>query len=566
MTLLELDDFRGSGGSKLDLNYPTQPLKLKYWLTISERLTLIVLASFAGFPFIAMGYIATSDQFWASYEFNGVYSLRFNDTMDAIRTDMTVGLEKWMNRFPQRELGLTMFQRELTQKDANGKTLFSFYPPADPTSAMGHFVTFLEPLDAEPRLVVANTMGVIQNLGCRVLQKGETPRFIDMSENAWRCRDDCTNSTQPNMCHSQTSIGRKDPNSTQFSQVVTCAQPSNDMPGVRPVILQNARIMTVEIAIKLDPPYDSVSATVFPPPQNAFSFKANDSISGTRYYVDVLTCQASIIPGDGIVDSVIKKFMHFTPYGLGLTQETPAIMADLTQSLPEMLNITLTPPLTLLHTFFKSSNYGDGNITSFNTSLPVWFGVHKPADEDAKTNKVFNYVPTAKLPFTDKDEYKIDNMIRVDSRVFYDSFIALANSSFISALPNFIVSARKPGFSYQTDVKLVRGIPVAIAPLILLVPVLLVAWWSIRLWSVPTWTEFLDSFAMFRLGRAWEVEMDGCGARGLRECWEVRGISGVVGDSESGKLKEVMGDSGGEYVGTIKLGGGQSLDSEVRYA
>lgn len=532
-----------------------------------ERLTLIVLASFAGFPFITMGYIATSDQFWASYDYNGVYSLRFNNTMGAIRADMTVGLANWMNRFPQRELGLTMVQRELTQKDANGKTLFAFYPPAVPRSAMGHFVTYLEPLDAEPRLVVANSMGVIQNLECRTLRKGETPQFIDLSENEWKCRDNCANSTQPNMCHSQTSVGRKDPNNEQFSQIVTCAQPTTEMDGViNPVILKNAKIIAIEIAIKVDPPYESVSAKIFPPPQNAFSFKANDSISGSRYYVDILSCQASLIPGDGIVDSVIRKFMHFTPYGFGLAQETPAIMADLAKSLPEMLNITITPPLTLLHTYFKSSNYGDNNVTTLNNSLPVWFGVHKPANEEAKTTKVFDYAATAKQPFTERDEFKIDNMIRVDGQKLYDSFIALANSSFISALPNFVISAKKPGFSYQTDVKLVRGIPIVIAPLILLVPVLLVAYWSIRLWNVPTWTEFLDSFAMFRLGRAWEQEMDDCGVRELTDCWQAREIPGIVGDSEPEKAKEVMEISGQEYVGIIKLGGARSLEPSVRYA
>lgn len=534
---------------------------------VSERLTLIVLASFAGFPFITMGYVATSDQFWSGYEFNGVYSLRFNDTMTAIRSDMTSGLGKWMHRFPQRELGITMFQRELTQKDANGATLFSFYPPADPSSTLGHFVTFVEPLDAEPRLVVSNTLGVIQGLECRTLKKGEEPQFIDMSENAWKCRNNCANSTQPNMCHSQASIGRKDPKSEHFSQIVTCAQQTQDMEGVlSPLILAKARIMAVEIAIKVNPPYESVRAAIFPVPQNAFSFKANDSISGSQYYVDVLSCQASLIPGDGIVDSVIKRFMHFLPYGLGLGQETPMIMADLEVSLPEMLNITITPPLTLLHDHFKSSNYGDNNITSFNNSLPIWFGVHKPADEAAKTIQVFNYAPNALQPFNARDEFKIDNMIRVNGQALQNAFIALANSSFISALPNFVVSARKAGFSYQTDVKLVRGIPITIAPMILLIPVLLVAYWSIRLWTVPTWTEFLDSFAMFRLGRAWEQEMEGCGASSLTECWQAREISGIVGDSEPGKMKEVMEISGKEYVGVIKLGGAQSLAPGVRYA
>ncbi|KAL0633646.1 hypothetical protein Q9L58_007473 [Maublancomyces gigas] len=514
-----------------------------------------------------MGYVATSDQFWAGYEFNGVYSLRFNDTMSAIRSDMTFGLGKWMNRYPQRELGMTMFQRKLTQKDAHGGTLFSFYPPADPSSTMGHFVTFLEPLDAEPRLVVANTLGVIQGLNCRTLEKGEAPQFIDMSENAWKCRNNCANSTQPNMCHSQASVGRRDPKSEHFSQIVTCAQPSQGVEGIlSPLILVRAKVIAVEIAIKVNPPYESVSAAIFPPPQNAFSFKANDSISGSQYYVDVLSCQASLIPGDGIVDSVVKRFMHFLPYGLGLAQETPEIMADLAVSLPEMLNITITPPLTLLHNYFQSSNYGDNQVTTLNNSLPVWFGVHKPAGEEAKTTKVFNYVPTAQLPFTAKDEFKIDNMIRVNGQVLQNAFIALANSSFISALPNFVVSARKPGFSYQTDVKLVRGIPVAIAPLILLMPVLLVAYWSIRLWAVPTWTEFLDSFAMFRLGCAWEREMEGCGASSLTECWQAREISGIVGDSEPEKLKEVMESSGREYVGVIKLGGAQLLEPGVKYA
>ncbi|PWW73878.1 hypothetical protein C7212DRAFT_329929 [Tuber magnatum] len=157
-------------------------------------------------------------------------------------------------------------------------------------------------------------------------------------------------------------------------------------------------------------------------------------------------------------------------------------------------------------------------------------------------------------------------MVRLNGDKFTDAFISLANSSFIAALPSFIVPTRRPGFSYQTDVKLTRGIPMAVAPLVILMPVLMVFYLAVREWNTPTWTEFLDSFAMFRLGRGWERELDGSGALELKKCWQVRNIPGVVGDAEMKKTMEIMESSGREYVGELKLGGEGELSPHVKYA
>jgi len=462
---------------------------------------------------------------------------------------------------------MTRFQKPCTSFGPDGKTTYSFYPPADQTSKLGHFVTYLEPLDAEPRLVVANTMGMLQNLQCRTLEGSEIPKYIDMSEAEWKCTTDCANATDSiskNMCHAQSSKGRPGP-SGQFAQITSCGQPADTFDGVsNKVILAKARIVEVEVAYKLDPPYESVSTSVFPPPRNAWSFRAGDNITADRYYVDVLRCSAALIPGDGIIDSVIRRFMHFMPYGLGLAHEAPEVTEYLVQALPEMLNITLQPALSLLHRTFLSSNYGPNNISSsFNTSLPAFFGLHRPTSESSRSAKTFPTEVSAKTGYSTDDQFVIDNIVRLNGDKFTDAFISLANSSFIAALPKFIVSARRPGFSYQTDVKLTRGIPMAIAPLVMLIPVLMVFYLAVREWNTPTWTEFLDSFAMFRLGRSWEKELDGSGALELKECWQVKDIPGVVGDALAGVATE---SSGSEYVGEIKLGGEGELSPHVKYA
>ncbi|RPB00908.1 hypothetical protein L873DRAFT_1804185 [Choiromyces venosus 120613-1] len=535
------------------------------------KLTILVLACFAGFPFVTLGYIATSDQYWASYEFQGAHAFRFNQTVAAIRQSMISELSDWIHRFPQREIGLTRFQKTSTSFGPDGKTIYTFYPPADQTSKLGHFVTYLEPLDAEPRLVVANTMGMLQNLQCRTLERSEKPKYIDVSEAEWKCATDCANITDPiskkNMCHAQTSKGRPG-GSGQFAQITSCGQPVSTFDGVtNKAILTKARIAEVEIAYKLDPPYESVSTSVFPPPQNAWSFRAGDNITADRYYVDILRCSAALIPGDGIVDSVIRRFMHFMPYGLGLAHEVPEVMAYLEQALPEMLNITLHPAISLLHSTFLTSNYGPGNNSgAFNNSLPAFFGLHRPTSESGRSTRALLSEVSAKTGYSSSDQFAIDNLVRLNGEKFTDTIISLANSSFISALPKFVIPARRPGFSYQTDVKLTRGIPVVIAPLVILLPVLLVFYLAVRQWNTPTWTEFLDSFAMFRLGRSWERELDGSGALELKECWQVRDIPGVVGDAETMKAREVMESSGREYVGEVKLGGEGELSPHVRYA
>ncbi|KAG0131078.1 hypothetical protein HOY82DRAFT_647615, partial [Tuber indicum] len=534
------------------------------------KLTLLVFACFAGFPFVTLGYIATSDQYWAPYEFRGAHVFRFNQTVAAIRQSMVSELSDWIHRFPQREIGITRFQKSCDSFGPDGKTVYSFYPPADQTSKLGHFVTYLEPLDAERRLVVANTMGMLQNLECRTLERSEKPKYVDMSRAEWRCATDCSNATDSiskNMCHAQSSKGRAGPGG-QFAQITSCSQPVDTFDGVsNKVILTKARIVELEIAYKLDPPYESVSTSVFPPPKNAWSFRAGDNITADRYYVDILRCSAALIPGDGIVDSVIRRFMHFMPYGLGLAHEAPEIMDYLEQALPEMLNITLHPAISLLHSTFLSSNYGPSNISSsFNTSLPAFFGLHRPTSESGRSEKILPTEASAKTGYSPDDQFAIDNMIRLNGDKFTNAFISLANSSFIAALPAFVVPARRPGFSYQTDVKLTRGIPMVIAPLVILIPVLIVFYLAVREWNTPTWTEFLDSFAMFRLGRNWERELDGCGALRLRDCWQVRDIPGVVGVAGAEKSMEVKETSGREYVGEIKLGGEGELSPHVRYA
>lgn len=464
---------------------------------------------------------------------------------------------------------MTRFQKPCTFFGPDGKTPYSFYPPADQTNKLGHFVTYLMPLDAEPRLVVANTMGMLQNLQCRTLERSEKPKYIDMSGAEWKCTTDCANATDSiseNMCHVQSSKGRPGPNG-QFAQITSCGQPANTFDGVsNKVVLTKARIVEVEVAYKLDPPYESVSTSVFPPPQNAWSFRAGDNITADRYYVDVLRCSAALIPGDGIVDSVIRRFMHFMPYGLGLAHETPEVMDYLEHALPEMLNITLQPVLSLLHSTFLSSNYGPNNnniSSSFNTSLPAFFGLQRPTTESSRSTKISPTEVSAKTGYKPGDKFVIDNMVRLNGDKFTDAFISLANSSFVGALPKFIVPTRRPGFSYQTDVKLTRGIPMAIAPLVILIPVLMVFYLAAREWNTPTWTEFLDSFAMFRLGRSWERELDGSGALELKECWQVRNIPGVVGDAVTRKVIE---SSEKEYIGEIKLGGEGELSPHVKYA
>lgn len=542
--------------------------------TPNSRLTLLVLAAFAGFPFVTLGYIATSDQYWAPYEFRGVYAVRLNKTVDAMREVMTADLSDWMHRFPQREIGMTRFERPPGRLGPDGKHVYSFYPPADQTVKIGHFVTYIEPSDSEPRLLIANTLGIMQNLQCRTLDRVEEPKYIDISEGKWKCYPNCANITNPlekNMCHTQISIGKEGP-SGQFAQIASCGQPINEMVGFpNKVIFTNARIMELEIAIKIDPPYESVSNDVFPPPQNAWSFRAGTPISGDRYYIDILRCSASLVPGDGIVDSVIRRFMHFMPYGLGLTHEIPETMSYLEQALPEMLNVTLTPALSLLHAAFRSSNFGPDNASNnFNNSLPVWFGVHKPTTESDRSGDTWKSASpeSAKKGFGQRDQFTIDNMVRVDGEKFLNAFHALVNSTLIAALPSFIVPMTRPGFSYQTDVKLSRGIPVGIAPVVILAPVLFVFYLSLRQWNTPTWTQFLDSFAMFRLGRSWEHALDGTGAVEFRKCWQVKDIPGVVGDGESEKTREDVESAGvkKEYVGRVKLGGEGEFKPGVRYA
>lgn len=126
-------------------------------------------------------------------------------------------------------------------------------------------------------------------------------------------------------------------------------------------------------------------------------------------------------------------------------------------------------------------------------------------------------------------------------------------------------------FAYKTDVKLVRGfIPVGIAPIALLTPVLIAAYISLSGWKTSSWTGFLDAFAMFRLGRGFEEELKGFGAVELKDCFVAKRIPGWVGDAGGGRegrcYTGLMGLEKEGYVGEIRLGGGEGLNDGTMYA
>ncbi|KAF8540667.1 hypothetical protein BDD12DRAFT_880026 [Trichophaea hybrida] len=131
------------------------------------------------------------------------------------------------------------------------------------------------------------------------------------------------------------------------------------------------------------------------------------------------------------------------------------IQEALKDTLSEMFNITVNPALTLLHQYFNTSNQRR---------------LH--------------------AQFRAKSVYAADSTRLLTPKNFSNALIALANSFFITTLPYFISKSRQKGFSYQTDVKLERGfIPITVAPLVLLTPVLIVAWMSMRKCIVSTWAE-----------------------------------------------------------------------------
>lgn len=470
-----------------------------------------------------MGYLTVSEQYWDPAEIYLPKSLQFNDTLENVRNMATAHLDIWMHLHPQREMGEVKRRTlELNLRDHNGKSLFSFYPPANRAmQRLGHFVTYLEPVDSVPRLLVADSMGLVQNIVCHPLGAGEEPALINMEDSNWSCRGNCSGKDQ-RMCHSQRTLGQ------ETAQVTSCVRPSEIIESTNSVLWKHGVEVNLEIALRINTNGSS-------PPADAFS-------SSPSSHTEVLRCSVSLIPGDGIIDSVIRRFMHFLPYGIGLASDTPEILETLKDALPEMLNITVDPALTLLHQYFTTSNQGLSPKGGFNNSLPVWFGIHTPSS---------SRTPNPNAHFSIKSVYAADNTRLLTPENFSNAFTALANSTFITALPHFISKARQKGFSYQTDVKLERGfIPITVAPLVLLTPILIVAWMSMRKCAVPTWTEFLDSFAMFRLGRHWEQEMEGCGAMELKDCTQMKRIPGWVGDAGVGEAGEgvVMLGGRGELV------------------
>ena len=473
------------------------------------RLTLLVLVSFAGFPIATLGYLTVSEQYWEPAEMYLPKTLRFNASLESVRSAVTQQMDSWVHSFPQRELGevkRAMIPLEISHR--TGKSLFSFYPPANQAmEKLGHFVTYLEPVSADGQLLVADSMGMVQNILCRSLGAGEGLRLIDMQDDVWSCRGSC-HGVDSRMCHSQTTLGARG------AQVTSCVRATGGPPDANPVLWEHAVQVNVEIALKINTNGSGTPAAA----------EAGAGGEGTQ----AVQCSVSLIPGDGIVDSVIRRFMHFLPYGVGLATDTPELLQMLEGSLPEMLNVTVQPALSLLHLYFSASSHGHGleDLSDPGNSLPVWFGIQASSSPGG------------------------DVVQKITPEGFANAFTALANSTFITALPSFVGRGRKRGFSYQTHVKLQRGfVPAAVAPLVLLMPVLLLAWMSIRGRSVATWTEFLDSFAMFRLGRHWEREMEGCGAEELGDCWQAKQLPGWVG-----------GDAG-----VVKLGGRDGLEEGVRY-
>ncbi|KAF8254095.1 hypothetical protein K440DRAFT_639875 [Wilcoxina mikolae CBS 423.85] len=313
------------------------------------RLTLLVLASFAGFPIATLKYLTVSEQYWDPVELYLPKSLKFNDTLENVRNIATANLDACVHLHPQREMGENKRRTvQLDLKDHHGKSLFSFYPPANRAmQRLGHFATYLEPVDSVPRLLVADSMGLAQNIECRPLGAGEQPALVNMESAKWSCRGNCSGKEQ-RMCHSQRTLGQ------ETAQVVSCVRPTEITKGSSKILWKHRVQVDLEIALRINTNSTSPLADAFS--SSAFS------------HTEVLLCSISLILGDGIVDSVIR---HFLPYGIGLASDTPEILETLKDALLEMLNITVNPALTLLHQYFNTSNQGLSPKGGFNNSLPV---------------------------------------------------------------------------------------------------------------------------------------------------------------------------------------------------
>lgn len=456
----------------------------------------------------------------------------------------------------------------------------SFFPPAFDISPLGHFVS-LTPKDTKG-LVVANTVGFVQTLQCHPMPSGQKPALLDLSKPKWGCKNDCNNVDDKNLCHTRTSVGKL--NEGHYSQVASCAWANN-------VTSQDGVTISVEVAMKINPDY-TASGIGLPFPANSpppYSFRKGDALSGKDYYVEVVNCTMGYIPGHGVVDSVIRKFMQFTPLVVkGAPRPPPGELPQLSHMeeeklwlhLGRLLNVTSTLPLNFLHESFLESNYAQDR-KGYNSPLPVWFGVQHPGDRRQGLTKA-----TSERAPSPRDTYEIDNMVRVNGTIFKNTLIGLVNSTLIKQLDSFFVQAKQYAFIYETDVKIDRGtMPLGLAPLILLLPVCVVLYLSLMLWNTPTWTENLDSWAMFKLGREWGAETTGQGAVELRHSWQATKIPGYVGDGiharepERGSEKEEFGgiddeDEGvvrnrnGKVVpvmGHLQLGGAMPLKKGVLY-
>ncbi|KAF8457209.1 hypothetical protein BGX38DRAFT_1159775 [Terfezia claveryi] len=533
------------------------------------RLTLLAMTAFLGFPLITVGYYTTAEQFWHSIEYDGVstWELR-NSTSQAIE-GLTPEIKGWMHSRPQRSLGnLRLYDggwykavwgrmRGYTDMQTiNLRENLSFFPPAYDISPLGHFVSST-PQDREG-LIVANTLGFIQTLQCQPMQAGKEPTLLDLSRPQWGCKINCSAVNDKSLCHTRTSLGKR--NGQHVSQVASCALANN-------VTSQDGVTISTEIALKINPDYQA-SGMGLPFANNAtppYSFKSGDKLSGTEYYVEVINCTMGYIPGYGVVDSIVRKFMHFTPLVVRgaprplpgeLPQLTPVVEEKLWHHLELLLNVTATLPLNFLHEYFLESNYAKDR-NDYNSSLPIWFGVQHPGDPKEQLTK-----STSERAPSSKDRYLIDNMVRVNSTVFKNSLIGLVNSTLIEQLGSFFNHAKQYGFIYETDVKIYRGpMPLRFVPIILLFPVCVVVFMSLRLWNTPTWTAYLDSWAMFKLGRDWGRDTTGQGAVELRDSWQAMRIPGYVGDGkqpmEKRKDSVEVNTKGGakKGLGYLQLGG-----------
>lgn len=419
-----------------------------------------------------------------------------------------------------------------------------------------HFVT-LEPKSGEG-LIVASTLGYLQGLECAEIQQTSDIRMIDMSDSEWGCRNNC--SATDSACHRQITLGKEGRNG-HMAQVASCGRP------LRNSLTQasNAAVgMELEVALKINPNYDG-----FDNIPTGFSFKAGDFISGDDYLVVAAKCNYTLTVGNGVVDSVIKMFMYFLPGDIGWTPADRMPLETLESfviALQQFLQITVTAPMNILHNAFKNSTFSSESAQN-NFNLAEWAGVQKSGDPNTLDTPASSQTKASSPP-----DIRLDNTLRLTSPLFLTALLTSLNSSTILTSPSFLIGDTLPAFTYLTDVKLTRGIiPIVIAPLFLLLPIVFTLYLSLSQWNTPTWTAFLDAFAMFRLGRDWKSEMQGIGAIELRGCEDARFIPGFVGDGRreivEGRVRWARGQVGvgEEYVGHVILGGGRPMLKGVKY-